>query len=234
MSAMDLSTLLQAVETANSSERMVQAVSALANSRTNEAIPKLIEVLGYNNPAAAVVAMRGLVNLGEPTVMPLLNSVDEFNYGARAWTVQALAAIADPRALDFLINALQTDFAFSVRRAAAIGLGRLQWPSLLMGVETARAKALQALLGASQDGEWIVRYAVAAALEAIGIAIDSHHIASHHEDLPETRQILFALCQMMADEDVAVRGRALLAHHNLRSLPALAHIAENERVWQDG
>jgi len=48
-----------------------------------------------------------------------MEQLDEYNYGARAYSIRALAAIADPCALDVLVTAAATDFAPSVRRAAA-------------------------------------------------------------------------------------------------------------------
>jgi len=39
----------------------------------------------------------------------------QYNYGARAYSIRALAAIADPCALDVLVTAAATDFAPSVR-----------------------------------------------------------------------------------------------------------------------
>jgi len=57
----------------------------------------LIAVLGYNNPSAAVAAVEGLIQLGRSAVQPLMEQLDEYNYGARAYAIRALAAIADPR-----------------------------------------------------------------------------------------------------------------------------------------
>ena len=48
--------LIRAVEQADSSEGLLNAVKALAAAGSQEAIPTLITVLGYNNPGAAVSA----------------------------------------------------------------------------------------------------------------------------------------------------------------------------------
>jgi phycocyanobilin lyase beta subunit len=63
-----LKTLLQAIESADSSTRMVAAVEKLAQARLEAAVPNLIAVLGYNNPGAAVAAVEGLMAIGQPAV----------------------------------------------------------------------------------------------------------------------------------------------------------------------
>src|SRR4028118_373798 len=144
--------LIQAVEQANSDERLVESVRTLVACHSEDAIPTLIAVLGYNNPGAALVAVEGLIDMGEPAVMPLLEQLDDYNYGARAYSIRALAAIADPRALDLLVTVAATDFAPSVRRAAAKGLGILHWSHLNAQLRSsAQAKALQTLLSVSQE-----------------------------------------------------------------------------------
>src|SRR5919202_4186982 len=92
--------LIQAVEQADSSEGLLNSVKALAAASSKQAIPTLITVLGYNNPGAAVAAVDGLIQIGEAAVLPLLEQLDGYNYGARAWAVRALAGIADARGLE--------------------------------------------------------------------------------------------------------------------------------------
>ncbi len=160
--------LIRAVEEADSSLRLITAVQNLANARLIAAIPTLIQVLGYNNPGAAVAAVDGLIQIGEPVVLPLLEKLDDYNYGARAWAVRALAGIGDPRGLNTLLVAAKTDFAMSVRRAAAKGLGTLHWHQLPPEqLENSLFEALEALIQVSQDHEWIVRYAAVVGLAAL-------------------------------------------------------------------
>ena len=97
--------LINAVEEADSSDKLLDAVKALAEVRQNEAIETLIAALGYNNPGVAVAAVDGLIALGEDSVEALLQQIDDYNYGARAWTVRALAGIGDPRGLEILLTA---------------------------------------------------------------------------------------------------------------------------------
>ncbi len=201
--------LIRAVEQADSSEGLLNAVKALAEAPSKEAIPTLITVLGYNNPGAAVAAVDGLIQLGEPAVLPLLEQLDGYNYGARAWAVRALAGIGDPRGLEILLDAAANDFALSVRRAAARGLGTICWE--LMPAEQvldAQIRAVKTLLQASRDPEWVVRYAAAGALQALAVA------ATVQPDwLTEVLAQLEEIAQ--SDETASVRARAVLAKEKL-------------------
>jgi phycocyanobilin lyase beta subunit len=194
--------LIQAVEQANSAEGLVESVRALVATNSEEVIPTLITVLGYNNPEAAVIAVEGLIGMGEAAVMPLLNQLDEYNYGARAYSIRALATIGDPRALDVLVTAAASDFAPSVRRAAAKGLGILHWHQLPPeDVQDAEAIALKTLLDISQDAEWANRYAAIVGLQAL---------AANATGMIE--QIKNRFEQMLSSEaDLAVRSRVLMA-----------------------
>ena len=165
--------LIQAVEEADSSQSLIDAVKDLAAAQIEDAIPILITVLGYNNPGAAVAAVDGLVLLGETAVLPLLEKLDGYNYGARAWAIRALAGIGDPRGLDLLLDAAINDFSFSVRRGAARGLGFIDWEKLSEAeVSDAQQRVFQTLLQVSQDPEWVVRYAAVVGLHGLAKAIE--------------------------------------------------------------
>ena len=64
--------LIQAVEAADSSTSLLEAVENLAAVGLEESIPTLIAALGYNNQGAAVATVDGLIKIGEPSVQPLL------------------------------------------------------------------------------------------------------------------------------------------------------------------
>ncbi len=205
----DAQKLIRAVEEADSSARLLEAVEQLAAAHLKEAIPTLIAALGYNNPGAAVAAVDGLVQIGEAAVQPLLELIDNYNYGARAWAIRALAGIGDVRALDVLLDAAKTDFSLSVRRAAARGLGTIHWHELAPEkVQSAQAQVLEALLLICQDSEWIVRYAAVTGLEALAQAQPAL--------LP---QILAQLEQIVqTDTDLAVCTRVRMAQQKLQNL----------------
>ena len=162
--------LIQAVDEADSAEKLVKAVRALAQLQHEAAIPTLTTVLRYNNPGAAIAAVDGLISLGEVTVPYLLENIDGYNYGARAWATRVLAGIGDPRALEVLIDAATSDFSFSVRRGAVKGLGNLKWQNL-PETETVSAleKVLQTLIAVALDTEWVVRYAAITGLESFAM-----------------------------------------------------------------
>ncbi|WP_416670157.1 HEAT repeat domain-containing protein [Egbenema bharatensis] len=191
--------LIQDVEQADSPERLMMAVQALASARSETGMPMLIRALGFNNPGAAAVAVQGLIKMGAVAVQPLLDLLDDYNYGARAWAIRALVAIADPRALDVLLTAAAADFAPSVRRAATKGLGTLQW-HLLPDHDSiaAQGRVLQTLLAIAADSDWSLRYAATVGLESLGKAA--------HPNL--LTQILTRLQQMVETEsDLAVQAR---------------------------
>ncbi|MBW4520254.1 MAG: HEAT repeat domain-containing protein [Scytolyngbya sp. HA4215-MV1] len=208
-----LSSLIQAVEAADSSSRLLEAVQNLASAHLEGAIPTLIAALSYNNPGAAVAAVDGLIALGEPAVPPLLEQLDCHNYTARAWAIRALAGIGDPRGLITLLGVATADFALSVRRAAARGLGMMKWhwfPEQLL--EIAQEEALEALLFvARQDEEWVVRYSAVVGLQSLANAVRATH--------PEWRSQILSQLEQMATNDSswAVRARVELAQQRLQT-----------------
>jgi phycocyanobilin lyase beta subunit len=164
----DLVSCLQAIDEADSASALQNAVESLAALEHPESIPTLIQVLRYNNPGAAVAAVSGLVKMGEAAVQPILDNLDDHNYTARAWATRALAEIGDPRALEILLAAAETDFSPSVRRAAVKGLGCLRWcevpePDCLPFLE----RVVPVLAQNAQDPEWVVRYGAIAGIEAL-------------------------------------------------------------------
>jgi phycocyanobilin lyase beta subunit len=208
----NLAERIQAVRDAASAEALLAATRALAASDhgvgvDGAALGCLVEVLGFNNPGAAVAAVEGLIRLGPAAVEPLLQRLDPRNYGARAWAVRALAGIGDVRGLPLLEEALASDVGPSVRRAAACGLGRLRLEALAESERgEVRGRALRGLLAGCADGEWVVRYAVVVGLESLAGAMDPE---------PEQRQALLAALAELEDpdrEDIpVVRLRARLA-----------------------
>ena len=165
----DIQILINAVNEADSADLLLETVEDLAEANDEAAIPTLVEVLGFNNPGAAVAAVDGLIEIGEPVVPYLLHNLDGYNYGARAWATRVFAGIGDPAALDLLLEAAVSDFSQSVRRAAAKGLGSILWSKLPQNkIISAQKQVLDTLLLATEDGEWVVRYAAIVGLESLG------------------------------------------------------------------
>ena len=196
--------MLKVIEEADSAVKLADAVKLLAESKNLEAIPHLIRALGYNNPGAAVASVDGLIAIGEPSVLPLLELLDGYNYSARAWALRALSGIGDPRSLSLLLDTAQNDFALSVRRAAARGLGTIKWEQMAEGeVMQAQAEVLQVLLVICGDPEWVVRYSAITGVERLLGGLGEGAV----------RDGAIGLLSRMAveDEDLTVRSRALLA-----------------------
>ncbi|NJO93419.1 MAG: HEAT repeat domain-containing protein [Hydrococcus sp. RM1_1_31] len=198
--------LIHAVDAADSADGLLEAVKALADVRHEAAIPALIEVLAYNNPGAAVAAVDGLIDLGEVAVSPLLEKIDGYNYGARAWATRVFAGVGDPRALDVLLDAASNDFSLSVRRAAAKGLGSILWSKLSTEkVVSAQTQVLKTLLLVSKDVEWVVRYGAVVGLESL-------HQATATTTPDFRKPILERFEEIVATEpELVVRARTELA-----------------------
>ena len=198
----DIQQSIEAVKQADSADLLLETVEDLAEIGDRAAIPTLVEVLGFNNPGAAVAAVDGLIKIGEPVVPYLLENLDGYNYGARAWATRVFAGIGDPAALDLLLKAAVTDFSQSVRRAAAKGLGSILWSKLPTDeIAPAQQKVLDALLLATEDGEWVVRYAAIVGLEALSKSL----VASQPELLPKITACFQQLIER--DSEVAIRAR---------------------------
>ncbi|WP_107668057.1 HEAT repeat domain-containing protein [Cyanothece sp. BG0011] len=173
MEDQDIHDLIKEVETADSAVGLLMAVRSLASSGHEKAIPPLIEALGYNNPGAAVAAVEGLINLGDLSVPYLLQQIDGYNYGARAWATRALAGIGHPSALDHLQEAALTDFSMSVRRSAAKGLGYIGWSKLSSSeASEGQKQAIETLFKVLDDPEWVVRYAAVVGLQNLAVSLD--------------------------------------------------------------
>lgn len=201
-----LQSLIDAIDQADSSEQLIAAVQALASARLEDGIPTLIRVLGYNNPGAAMVAVNSLVQMGEAAVMPLLTLLDDYNYGARAYAIRALASIGDPRALEVLLAAAETDFAPSVRRAATKGLGALVWHRVSTEQRAiAQAQVLAVLRQISQDADWSLRYAAIVGLQGLAITAKPliHDILTHLQQIRD------------AESDSVVQARLEWACHQI-------------------
>ena len=213
--SISITTLLQEIEAASSASALADAVEALANTGNPEATTPLITALGYNNPGAAVAAVDGLIRIGEAAVVPLLSLLDNFNYGARAWAIRALAGIGEPKGLEILLEAASEDFALSVRRAAARGLGTIHWESLPSEQQMeGQGRCLAVLLGCAQDPEWVVRYAAIAGVQTLSLAMAQ----IQPQALPNVLEQLEA--RRKHESTLAVKARILWAQQQVQSLLA--------------
>jgi phycocyanobilin lyase subunit beta len=202
MNAIQVQEFLKNIENAGNAGELADAVKALAEAQIPETAPNLIRALNYNNPGAAVAAVDGLIGIGKPAVLPLLELLNDDNYGARAWALRALSGIGDPRSLPQLLDTAKNDFALSVRRAAAKGLGGIKWVEMDAADRLlAQQECCEVLESLCIDPEWVVRYAAISGLESLGVVAQSL--------IPAMQRRLGKVAQ--DDVEVAVRSRALLA-----------------------
>ncbi|CCQ54906.1 Phycocyanobilin lyase beta subunit [Crocosphaera watsonii WH 0005] len=135
--------------------------------------------MGYNNAGAAAGAVKGLINLGDVSVPYLLQQIDGYNYGARAWATRALAGIGHPSALDHLQETALRDFSLSVRRSAAKGLGYIEWSKLSVSeASEGQKQATETLSKVLDDPEWVVRYAAVVGLQNLAISVDNQSLVN--------------------------------------------------------
>lgn len=207
---MTVSDLITAVNNADSSQGLIDAVEDLAAVADQTAMTTLVDVLKFNNPGAAVAAVEGLIQLGKPVVPYLLSNLDSYNYGARAWMIRVFAGIGDPRALQLLIEAANTDFSLSVRRAATRGLGTIFWNDLTDENERShwQQKVLDCLFLALEDGEWVVRYGAIAGLTGLANSLT-----------PTQQQIIIGKIQIFSksETEVVVQARCWQALRTLQT-----------------
>ena len=218
LDARQVQALVDAVQAAQTADDLTDAVEHLAACAHPMVVPCLIQVLGFNNPGAAVAAVDGLVAVGGAAVPAILANLDDYNYGARAWSVRALAGIGDLRGLPVLERALAQDIGPSVRRAAARGMGGLQPHGFTARQCQALAeRILPQLKAACGDEEWIVRYAVAVGLEGM-----DHWWQPPANQRPRLLDALQPLADPRREVVPVVRLRARLALHRLTTSPPAA------------
>lgn len=173
----------------------------------------LIKHLGSKNERKAIDAAVALIALGGEAVPELIKAMGSRNVLIRRKAVWPLLTIADERAIDPLITALQYDTDAKVRRNAARALG------LIGGV-----RAINPLINAFGDTDDRVRWDTAVALEKIGaVAIESLVMALHYggekvragavSALGWIRHTsaLESLAAALHDKDAEVRTRAAFA-----------------------
>jgi phycocyanobilin lyase subunit beta len=150
----DLSVLTEKVQIAQTEEELRVAIEQLIATRSSDAIPILIRSLRCTNSAICDLIVEGLVSYGDQAVPVIIQNLDDHDYAARYQGIRALVQLAHPDSFDTFVWGLTEDFAPSVRRASAKGLGVLQ-----------DHRAIPVLLSVISDPDWAVRYAVVIGLE---------------------------------------------------------------------
>ncbi len=134
---------------------------AAASATTPETLPVLVDMLGYNNPVAARIAVEALVKAGKASVPSLIIGVGAFNYAVNAYALRALAGVGDPSVAAVCTACAQKGPIPGVRRAACAALAALRFHD-----PEAAHRAYDVLLRIA-DGEpdWGVRYAAVVGIE---------------------------------------------------------------------
>ncbi|BEV36069.1 HEAT repeat domain-containing protein [Synechococcus sp. M16CYN] len=209
MAASDLKSAILELNRAQTTSELICATQAVSALMDLEAAPTLIKVLGFNNPSVAAVAIQGLIALGRNVVPVLLTNLDERDYSARAWAIQAIATLRDSRGLDLLERAISTDIAPSVRRSATRGLAEMELGGPTFFQDFSRC--CKAIFKAATDDEWVVRYAAAFGIEQRFTPRSSNH------DLDEQARVLL---RSLASDSEKVKVVRLRAQHALKRLQA--------------
>jgi phycocyanobilin lyase subunit beta len=147
----------------DSPTELIAAARAIAAASTAHpaTLPVLVDMLGFNNPVAANVAVDALSSAGSPAVAPLLSGVAAFNYAVNAYALRALGRIGDPSVLDVCMQCAERGPIPNVRRAACRALAGLRLDDQAAAT---RAHGLLVSL-AEAEPDWGVRYAAIVGLE---------------------------------------------------------------------
>jgi hypothetical protein len=188
-------------------------VSKSSSTEHENAISLHIEYLisGIGDPDLTIAskAMQALVELGSAAVPSLITAIDNYKNNARIYAVKALAEIGDWRSLDLLIQATQPDeLMLSVRRAAIVGLGKINWQDCSNNIDNAEAIAnqksriLDVLAELLTDQSWSIRYAAVVALAELSKSQDQTN--SHINTL--INNLLCSVCAQEAEPVVKTRA----------------------------
>lgn len=146
-----------------SPSELISAAKYIASAApsTPETLPVLVDMLGYNNPVAARIAVDALALAGNEAVPALLTGVGAFNYAVNAYALRALARIADPSVASVCVACATKGPIPGVRRAACAALAALHFSE-----ESVAADAFETLLSiADSEPDWGIRYAAVVGIE---------------------------------------------------------------------
>jgi len=142
----------------NSDNRLFRmtAVKALGGIRDRKAAEKLIPVLKDKDSLTRYIAQRSLVEIGTPSVEPLIIALQDRSPEVRIGAAWPLRVIKDSRAVEPLIASLN-DASPEVRKSASYSLGRFKDP-----------RSIEPLIALWDDGDFTVRLEAAEVLAGMG------------------------------------------------------------------
>eukprot|EP00871_Galdieria_phlegrea_P002149 jgi/Galph1/2935/GphlegSOOS_G1598.1 len=187
---------------AQSPAELVEATRFIASYGDARLIPVLVDVLGFNNPVAAKVALDAIVSYGSSSMPYLLKATAAFNYSVNAYALKALARLGDVSVLEICLQCAYHGTVPNVRRAAVRSLGSLKYSDI------ERRSVVENLASFLCDSEWSVRYAAVVSMEKLSNSMENQDPIKDllQSKLKETS---------VSDKDPVVRSRALLAVHRL-------------------
>lgn len=147
----------------NSDNRLFRmtAVKALGGIRDRKAAEKLIPVLKDKDSLTRYIAQRSLVEIGTPSVEPLIIALQDRSPEVRIGAALPLRVIKDSRAVEPLIASLK-DASPEVRKSASYAVGRFKDP-----------RSIEPLIALWDDKDSTVRLEAAEVLAGMGpIAVD--------------------------------------------------------------
>lgn len=134
---------------------------AAAAPTTPEMLPVLVDVLGFNNPVAADLAVDALAGVGKDAVPSLLIGVGAFNYAVNGYALRALGRVGDPAVFSVVAACAKQGPIPGVRRAACAALAGLRFTDA-----GDAAQGFDCLLKlADSETDWGVRYAAVVGIE---------------------------------------------------------------------
>lgn len=147
----------------DSPTELIAAARSIADGTPShpDLLPVLVDMLGFNNPVAANIAVDALSEAGSEAVPPLLSGVAAFNYAVNAYALRALGRIGDPSVLDVCVQCAEKGPIPNVRRAACRALAGLKIDS----ADDARRAHDTLVVLVNGEPDWGVRYAAIVGLE---------------------------------------------------------------------
>ncbi|AFY70647.1 HEAT domain containing protein [Thalassoporum mexicanum PCC 7367] len=171
-------------------------------------IDYLVASLADPDPAITTVALQALRELGDAAVPALIMAIDNYHNQARLYAVKALADIGSLQSLDVLIQCAQPDeLMLGVRRAAILGLTRINWPYHSPApIANQQARIFELFSDLCTDPNWSVRYAVVVALANL-----SKH--ERHQFNFCMGELLEPLCAQETEPVVKTRANVVLQQY---------------------
>lgn len=180
----DIDQALEQFARASSAGEVLMALQAIARTGHARGTEPFIRALEFTDTALVQVAVKGLIAIGEPAVVPLIECLERVHYGARFQALNALVTIGDPRARVAYEYWIASEITPSARRACVRGLAQFPDTEPLL---------VQSLA----DKDWAVRYCAIQVLVDRGLNSRTRLPVEALRDDPE-RVVRLKLAQVMA------------------------------------